>query len=163
MSQAYPPPPGGPGPVGTSAPPPVTPPPATGQPTTGQVEDQRSLGEIVSDVTSDLSALVRQEMDLAKTEMKQELGKAGKGAGLLGGAGASAYLFLFFLSLTLVYLLDEWMHQALAALIVTLIWGAVAAVLALTGKKAIQESNPQLPRTQQTLKEDAAWAKAQKS
>ncbi|WP_121255655.1 phage holin family protein [Nocardioides ferulae] len=125
--------------------------------------DPRSLGEIVSDVTTDLSTLMRQEMELAKTELKQEMGKAGKGAGLLGGAGAAGYLFLFFLSLTGVYLLDEWMHQALAALIVTVLWGAVAAVMALTGKKALQESNPQLPRTQQTLKEDAAWARAQKS
>ena len=128
-----------------------------------QTTDPRSLGEIVSDVSTDLSALIKQEMALAKTEMKQEAAKAGKGAGLLGGAGLAGYMVLLFLSLTLMFLLDNWMPIEVAALIVTGVWGVVAAVLALTGRKALKESNPQLPKTQQTLKEDAEWARAQKS
>jgi uncharacterized membrane protein YqjE len=135
---------------------PVEPPPS--QPT-----DPRSVGEIVSDVTQDVTTLFKQELDLAKTEMKQEVAKAGKGAGLLGGAGVAGHLVLVFLSLTLIFLLDNWMPLELAALITTAIWAVVAAVLALTGKKALQQSNPQLPKTQQTLKEDAAWARAQKN
>jgi hypothetical protein len=126
-------------------------------------QDQRSLGQIVSDVTQDITTLIRQEMDLAKTEIKQEMSRAGKGAGLLGGAGVAGHFVLLFLSLTAVFGLAEAMDLWLAALIVTVVWGVVAAVLAVVGRKAIQESNPQLPETQQTLKEDVQWAKAQKS
>lgn len=126
-------------------------------------EDQRSLGQIVSDVTQDITTLIRQEMDLAKTELKQEMTKAGKGAGLLGGAGIAGYFVLLFVSVTAMYGLDEVMPAWLAALIVTVVWAIAAAVLALIGKKELQESNPQLPQTQQTLKEDVQWAKAQKS
>lgn len=125
--------------------------------------DERSLGEIFSDVTADLTTLIKQEMDLAKVEMKEEFAKAGKGAGLLGGAGLAGYFTLLFLTLTLVFLLDNWMPLEVAALIATAIWGIAAGVLALTGRKALKESNPQLPKTQQTLKEDAQWARAQKS
>lgn len=126
-------------------------------------EDQRSLGQIVSDVTQDITTLIRQEMDLAKTELKEEVSKARKGAGLLGGAGLAGWFVLLFLSLTAMYGLDAVMDTWLAALVVTLVWAIAAAVLALTGKKKLQESNPQLPQTQQTLKEDVRWAKAQKS
>ena len=136
---------------------------STTTPTSTGSGDSRSLGEIVSDVTQDLTTLIRQEMDLAKTELKEEMAKAGKGAGLLGGAGIAGYFLLLFLSVTLMFGLDEAMPAWLAALIVAALWGIAAAVLALTGKKAIKEANPQLPETQQTLKEDVQWAKAQKS
>lgn len=128
-----------------------------------QPEDRqtRSVGDIISDVTTDLSTLVRQELDLAKTELKQELAKLGKGAGMFGGAGLAGVMTLFFLSFALVYLLDDWMPIELAALIVGVLWGVIAAVLALTGLKEIKAANPQLPTTQQTLKEDAQWAKNQ--
>jgi uncharacterized membrane protein YqjE len=129
----------------------------------GQPADPRSLGEIVGDVAQDLSTLIKQEMDLAKVELKEEMSKAGKGAGLLGGAGLAAHMVLLFLSLTIVFALDAVLPLWLAALIVTLAWGVVAAVLAVTGRSALKQSNPQLPKTQQTLKEDAAWARAQKS
>jgi uncharacterized membrane protein YqjE len=125
--------------------------------------DDRSLGEIFSDVANDLSTLIKQEMELAKTEMKDEARKAGKGAGLLGGAGLAGYMVLLFLSLTVVFALDEGLPLWASALIVTVVWAVVAAVLAVTGRSALRRSNPQLPQTQQTLKEDAAWARAQKS
>lgn len=132
-------------------------------PQTTRPTDERTLGEILGDVSNDLSTLIRQEMDLAKTEMKQEATKAGKGAGLLGGAGVAGHLVLLFASLTAVLGLGEAMPLWLAALIVTVVWVVVAAVLAATGRSALKHSNPQLPTTQQTLKEDAAWARAQKS
>jgi len=125
--------------------------------------EDRSLGQIVSDVSSDLSTLFRQELELAKTELKEEAGKAGKGAGMLGGAGVAGHFVLFFLSFALLLLLDRWMAASLAALIVAVFWGVIAAVLASMGRKALKDANPQLPKTQQTLKEDAQWAKAQKS
>jgi uncharacterized membrane protein YqjE len=127
------------------------------------VSDERSLGEIVSDVASDLSTLIKQEMELAKTEMKDEAKKAGKGAGLLGGAGLAGYMVLLFLSLTVVFALDEGLPLWAAALIVTAVWAVIAAVLAVTGRSALRRINPQLPKTRQTLKEDAAWARAQKN
>lgn len=126
-------------------------------------EDQRSLGDIVGDVASDLTTLVKQEMELARTELKQEAAKAGKGAGLLGGAGVAGHLALIFLSLTLTFLLDNWMPLEVAALITTALWAVVAAVLAARGRTELRRTNPQLPETQHTLKEDAAWARAQKS
>ena len=125
--------------------------------------DERSLGEIVSDVSTDLSTLMRQEIELAKVELKQEATKAGKGAGMLGGAGLAGYFVLLFLSVALVFLLDNWLPIEAAALIAALVWGLVAAVLAVVGRKRLREANPQLPVTQQSLKEDAQWVKAQKS
>ncbi|MEI5672819.1 MULTISPECIES: phage holin family protein [unclassified Nocardioides] len=129
----------------------------------GRRVDERSLGEIVGDVATDLSTLIKQEMDLAKVELKEEVGKAGKGAGLLGGAGVAAVMVLLFLSLTVMFAIDEGLPRWAAALIVTAAWGLAAALLAVTGRTALKKSNPQLPKTQQTLKEDAAWARAQKS
>ena len=126
-------------------------------------EDSRSLGQIVGDIGKDLSSLVRNELDLAKTELRQEASQAGKGAGMLAGAGVAALLLLMFLSLALTWLLDNWLPVEAAALITAALWGVVAAVLASSGRKAIREANPQLPKTQQSLKEDAQWARAQKS
>jgi uncharacterized membrane protein YqjE len=124
--------------------------------------ETRSLGQIVGDISADMSTLIRQEMDLAKTELKQEVSKVGKGAGMFGGAGIAGFFTLFFLSFALTYLLDNWIPVELSALIVALLWGVAAAVLALSGRKQIKEANPQLPTTQQTLKEDVQWAKTQK-
>jgi uncharacterized membrane protein YqjE len=126
-------------------------------------DETRSLGEIVGDISTDLSTLVRQEMELARTELKQEAAKAGKGAGMLGGAGVAGLLTLLFLSLALTWLLDNWMPVELAALITAALWGIAAAVLAQRGRQELKEAEPQLPKTQQSLKEDARWAKAQKS
>jgi uncharacterized membrane protein YqjE len=123
----------------------------------------RSLGEIVHDIAGDLSTLVHQELDLAKTEIKQEAAQAGRGAGLLGGAGVAGMLTLIFASLALTYLLDNWLPAEAAALIVAAIWLVVAAVLASSGRKALKQTNPALPETQRSLKEDARWASQQKS
>ena len=134
--------------------------------TTQARSDERSLGEIVGDVATDLSTLIKQEMELAKTEMKQEAAKAGKGAGLLGGAGLAGFFTLMFLSMTIMWGIAELFdadHPWIGAVIVTILWGIAAAVLGLKGKKELKKANPQLPKTQQTLKEDAEWARAQKS
>jgi len=132
-------------------------------PETGPPYDSRSIGEIISDVTQDLTTLIRQEIDLAKTELKDEGTKAAKGAGMLGGAGLAGYFAVLFLSTTLMFVLDEFLELWLAALIVTVLWAVATAVLAVIGKKRLQASRPQLPQTQQTLKEDVQWAKAQKN
>ena len=121
------------------------------------------MGEIVGDIAKDLSTLMKQELDLAKTEMKAEATKAGKGAGLLGGAGVAGHLALIFLSLFVMFLLNRVMDLDWAALIVTAVWGVLAAVLAMKGKKEVQQVNPSLETTQRTLKEDVQWAKDQKN
>lgn len=123
----------------------------------------RSLGEILGEVTTDLSTLFKQEVELAKVELKQEATKAGKGVGMFAGAGVAGLLLLVFLSLTVMFLLDEQIPTWVAAAIVTLVWAVIAAVLALVGRKNLKKANPQLPQTQQTLKEDAQWARAQRS
>ena len=125
--------------------------------------DQRSLGEVVSDLSTDLSTLMKQEVQLAKVELKEEVTKVGRGAGMLGGAGFAGWFVLLFLSLALTFLLDDWLPLEVGALITAGIWAVVAAVLAVIGRKELREANPQLPQTQQSLKEDVQWAKAQRS
>lgn len=130
--------------------------------------DDRSLGELLGDIANNMTTLVKDELQLAKQEAKEEAAKAGKkagkGAGLLAGAGVTGHLALVFASLALMFLLDSWMHTAWAALIVTVIWGIVAAVLAAQGRKELKQMNPpQLETTQKTIKEDVQWAKQQKS
>jgi len=126
--------------------------------------ESRSIGDIVGAITKDLSTLVKQELDLAKTEMKHEATKAGKGAGMLGGAGLAGWFTLLFLSTFLMFALAEWFDSLIwAALVVTVIWGIIAAVLAMTGKKELKRVDPKLETTQRTLKEDVQWAKEQKN
>ena len=122
------------------------------------VED-RSLGDIVGEIAEDLSRLVRQEIDLAKTEAKQEVTKLGKGAGMLGGAGLAGHLLLLFGSVALMLVLDRVMPLDLAALIVAVIWAIVAAALAAAGRRQLKSFDPTLETTTQTLKEDVQWAK----
>ena len=137
--------------------------PPPGPAGTSTTADGRSLGELVGDIANDLTDLVKQEIELAKTEAKAEAAKAGKGIGLFGGAGITGHLALIFLSLTIMFLLDSWMHTALAALIVTVLWLVAAGVMAMVGRKELKSMNPKLETTQKTLKEDAAWAKQLKN
>lgn len=103
--------------------------------------EDESIGQLLSDVSRDLSTLMRQEIDLAKAEAKQSATNAGKGAGMFGGAGVAALLMLVFLSLALMWLLGEGLGLGLGwgALIVGVIWAIVAAILALVGKKSFQD------------------------
>ena len=131
-------------------------------PATQPKRPERSLGELFAEMTSEVSTLFRQEVQLAKTEAKDEASRAAKGVGMFAGAGVAAWLALLFVSLALAWLLDQAMNTALAFLIVGLIWVVAAAVLALVGKSRIKSVEP-LPTTVQTIKEDVEWAKQQKS
>jgi len=122
-------------------------------------EDPGSLGQIISDISEDLSRLFRQEVELAKAELRAEAGKAGKAAGMLAGAGIAALLLTFMLSLALMYALGNVMNLGWAALIVAILWGAAAAVLYTTGRKRLKDVDPVPRQTVQTLKEDAQWLK----
>lgn len=123
----------------------------------------RSLGELVSEMTSEFSTLVRQEIELAKVETKEEVGKAGKAAGMMAAAGVAALLFLIFASHALAWLLDKAMPTPLAYLIVAVIWAVVAGGLFVAGRARMRTINPVPQRTVETIKEDVQWAKAQRS
>jgi uncharacterized membrane protein YqjE len=121
----------------------------------------RGLGELVKDLANQTSTLVRQEIRLAQAEVTQRGKTAGKGAGMLAGAGVAALLGLGALTAVIVIALDGALALWLAALIVTVLWLALAAALGLSGKKALQASTPPAPQTVETVKEDIRWAKTQ--
>ncbi|MGN7150471.1 phage holin family protein, partial [Arthrobacter sp. SAFR-179] len=108
--------------------------------------DNASLGELLGDVTRDLSTLMRQEVELAKAEAKQSATRAGKGAGMLAGAGVGGHFVLLFLSLALMWALGAIMPLGWSALIVAVIWGIIAAVLASIGRKELKQIKG-LPQT----------------
>ncbi|NHC47253.1 phage holin family protein [Motilibacter aurantiacus] len=117
-----------------------------------QVQTTSSLGELLGEVTKDLSTLMRQEVALAKAEMKQEATKAGKGAGMLGAAGFAGYMVLLFLSITLLWALDNVMDTSLAALIVAVLWAVIGAVLFVLGRAQMKKvRGPE--QTMETVKE----------
>ena len=122
-----------------------------------------TVGELVSQLTTDLGELTRQELALAKAELQVEAKKAGKGAGMLGGAAFAGWMVALFVSLTVMWALDEAMDLIWAALVVAVLWAVAAAVLAMTGRKELREVNPKPDRTVESLKEDAKWLKTRKS
>lgn len=122
-----------------------------------------SVGQLVSQLTTDLGQLTRQELALAKAELQTEAKKAGKGAGMLGGAAFAGWMVALFLSLTVMWALDEAMDLIWAALIVAVVWAIVAVVLAMSGRKELQEVNPKPDQTVESLKEDAKWLKTRNS
>jgi len=122
---------------------------------------ERPIGELMKQLANETSTLVRQELDLAKAEMTEKGKQAGKGAGLLGAGGIVGLLTLGAFTTFLIALLQTAVnHTWLAALIVTLVYAAIAGGLALTGKKEVQEATPPVPeQTVETVKEDMKWAK----
>jgi uncharacterized membrane protein YqjE len=124
---------------------------------------ERPVGELLKQLSQETTTLVKQELELAKAEMAEKGKQAGTGIGLFGGAGVTGLLALISLTVTLIYALATGMDDWLAALIVTALWGAVAGVLALTGKKKVQEAGPPVPeQTVESVKEDVEWAKTQR-
>jgi putative superfamily III holin-X len=120
---------------------------------------ETSVGELIGNISNDLSQLFRQEVELAKAELKQEASKAGKAAGMLGGAGFAAYLAVVLLSFALVFALSNVMDPGWAALIVAVIWAIIGAVLYANGRKKLKNVDPVPRRTVDTIKEDAQWLK----
>jgi len=120
------------------------------------------ISELLKRLSNETTHLVKMELELAKAEMTQKGKQAGTGVGLLGGGGVAGLLALIALTLTLIFLLDTFMKLWIAALIVTVLWAVVAAVLALKGKNELKEVNPAPQQTIETVKEDVQWAKTQK-
>ncbi|MGY1453952.1 phage holin family protein [Streptomyces sp. SS8] len=125
----------------------------------GTAQEDASIGELLSAVTSDAQKLFRQEVELAKAEIREEATKAGKAAGMYGGAGFAGYMTVLFASLALTFGLANVMDWGWAALIVTVLWGVAAAVMYVMGRSKMKQVHPKPERTVQTLKEDAEWAR----
>jgi hypothetical protein len=127
-----------------------------------QPRDERSLGDLFSDLSRETTTLVRQEVQLAKAELTQSATEAARGIGMLLAGGAVAYAGLLFLLLAIVYgLIEAGWDAWLAALIVGLVVMALGAVLVLRARESLKPANLAPQKTVETLKEDAAWAKEQ--
>jgi Putative Actinobacterial Holin-X, holin superfamily III len=113
---------------------------------------QASIGELLGVVTRDFSMLMRQEVDLAKAELRQEARRAGKVGGMFAGAAIAGLLTLLFLSYALWWGLSNVMDQGWAALIVAAIWAVIGAVLYARARPQVREIQP-LPRTAETARE----------
>jgi hypothetical protein len=115
--------------------------------------DGTSVGQLIGEVTKDLSVLMRQELELAKVEVKAEAKKAGQGAGMYGAAGFAGYMVLMFLSIALWWALSHPVGHSWSALIVAVIWGVIGAVAYMLGRKKFTEVNPKPERTVETLQQ----------
>jgi hypothetical protein len=120
---------------------------------------ETSIGELIGDISADLSRLFRQEIELAKTEVRQEAVKAGKAAGMLGGAGFAGYLAVVLLSFAAVFGLANVIDAGWAALIIAVVWAAIGAALYAGGRNRLKAVDPVPRRTVDTIKEDAQWLK----
>ncbi len=116
-----------------------------------KVEESNTLGTLFSDLTQNVSVLVRQEVELAKTELKESATNAAKGAGMYAGAGIAAHFVLLFLSLAAWAGLSQWTGYGWSAVIVAALWAVVAAILAVVARKKLQ-SVKGMPNTAQTVK-----------
>jgi hypothetical protein len=110
-----------------------------------------SLGDLLGEVTKDISTLMRQEVDLAKAELKQSASKAGKGAGMLGGAGYAGVMAILFLSIALWWGLGYLIDNTWSAVVVAVIWAIIGLILYSRGRKELKEMQG-APKTVDSLK-----------
>jgi len=123
-------------------------------------QQERPIGDLVTDATQQAQTLVRQEIELAKAELGEKGKKAGLGAGMFGGAGLFGLFAFAALTAAFIGAVDTAVPFWAAALIVAAVYGAIAGVLAITGKTRVQSATPPVPeQTVETVKEDVAWTK----
>jgi hypothetical protein len=130
-----------------------------GTPTGDGAAEGASVGQLVAEVARDVSLLAHQEIALAKAELREEVNKAGKSAGMFAGAGGAGYFALLFGLLAAMFGLAEVMATAWAAAIIMFALLLVAAGLGLRGRSTARSLHPAPTRTVQTLKEDVQWAR----
>jgi hypothetical protein len=126
-----------------------------------QSRDDRSLGELFSELSRQTSTLIRQEVALAKAEMKQKGSAAGKDIGMMAAGGALAYAGLLALIATIIIALANVMAWWLSALIVGIVVVAIGGLLIQRGMSSLKQSGVAPEQTIETLKEDKEWAKKQ--
>lgn len=110
-----------------------------------------SIGELLSDVSQDVTTLMRQEVALAKAELKQSATRAGKGAGMFAGAGVSTHMVLLFVSIAAWWGLGDSIGHGWSALVVAVLWLMLGAVLALLGRREMKAVTG-VPQTADTVK-----------
>lgn len=115
-----------------------------------QAEDGRSIGSVLGDITANISTLMRQEVALAKAELRESGSKAGKGIGMLVGAGVAGLLLLVFVSVSAWWGLGQYIENQWSALVVAAVWAVVGVILFLVGKRELQRVRG-LPNTTETL------------
>ena len=114
----------------------------------------RSVGEVLGDITSDLSTLLRQEVELAKAELRESVDHAKAAGGMFAGAGVAGHLALIFLSLALWWGLGDLVDSlGWSAVVVGLLWAVAAAVMAAMGRTRMRRATPVAPRTVDTARE----------
>ena len=123
---------------------------------------EASLGELFSRLTTDLSGLVRDEVELAKVELKEDISDVGRAGGMLGGAAVAGYLAIVLVSFAAAWGLAELMPVGVAFLIVAALWGVAGYVLYLRGREQFQKTDLKPEQTITTLEEDVQWAKNQR-
>ena len=126
-------------------------------------QPEKSLGQLVAEMSAELSSLMRAEVQLAKVELKDEVTKAGKAGSMFGAGAVTGYFALLFASLALAWLLDQAMPIALAFFLVAVLYGVAAGVLITRARTEMKQVDPVPRQTVETLKEDVEWVKAQKS
>jgi hypothetical protein len=131
----------------------------SGYSTNGGTSREESIGNLIGQVTGDLSTLFRQEVALAKTELKDEAVKAGKAGGMLAGAGFAGSMVAVLLSLALVFALGAVIPLGWAAVIVAVVWATVGGVLYVLGRNRLNDVDPVPRQTVETLREDAQWVR----
>lgn len=133
------------------------------EPAMAEVADaeEPSLGELVGNLSRDMTTLVRQELELARAEIKEELGRTSRAGGMLGGTALAGYLAVLMVSFAVAWGLAEVMPAGLAFLIVGAIFAVVAYLLFQRGRQELKQIRPVPEQTIETLKEDAEWAKQQ--
>jgi uncharacterized membrane protein YqjE len=128
--------------------------------TAGDDLRERPTGELLRQLSDQTTTLVRQEIELAKLELREKGKKAGVGAGMFGGAGLFGVFAFAALTTTIILALSTFLPGWLAALIVTVVYGAIAGVLALRGKAKVKQATPPMPeRAVDSTKEDVRWVK----
>jgi membrane protein len=126
----------------------------------GNLQSEKSLSDLTRQLSEQTTALVRAEVELAKAELREKGKAAGLGAGMFGGAGALGLYALGALTACLILALATFLDAWLAALVVAAGYGAIAGILALTGKKKVEEGTPPLPEQAiESTKEDVQWTK----
>lgn len=128
-----------------------------------QSKEDRSLGELFGELTRDISALARQEIQLAKVEMTDKATEVGKNVGFLAVGGAIAYAGFLAILAAIVIILAAVMPWWLSALVVGLVVAGVGAFLIQRGRQNLTNIDPMPRQTVETLKEDREWAKEQMS
>jgi len=122
----------------------------------------RPTGELLKELSDHTTTLVKQELDLAKAELAEKGKQAGIGAGMFGGAGLFGVGAFAALTACVIAVLATAMDVWLAALIVAVVYAAVAGVMAMSGKKKVKEAAPPIPeQAKDSVKEDMEWAKTQ--